>query len=169
MRGFGLVISAGLIACATVASAELRQVGPTSAKVIDGPGTVYRMVTTLAPGAKVQVVERYEGYALIRLPGGGTAWTKNSGLVAPGSVVKPAATVAKAKPAKIEDVDPYATVVWTKSGPLNMRKGPGTDHAVLSQCRRGDWVKVVRKAGVWAEIELAQGETGWVHTAYLTR
>lgn len=171
MRGIGVLISAGLMACATMATAELRQVGPSSVTVIDGPGTVYRFVTRLSQGTKVNVVERYDGYALINLPRGGTAWVKNSALVAPGTrvaKVKPKATPTPA-PVKVEEVEPYTTVVWTKADPLNMRKGPGVSHAVFSQCQRGDWVKVVGKSGIWAKIELAGGKQGWVHSAYLTR
>lgn len=168
MRGIGFLVAAGLVACATVASAELRQVGNAGAKVVDGPGTVYRLVTTLKSGTKVQVVERYEGYALIKLRNGGTAWTKDSGLVAPGTIAK-ATPKNTPKPIKVEKVEPYTTVVWTEADPLNMRKGPGKEYAVFDKCQRGDWVKVVSKAGDWAEIELADGKLGWVFAAYLTR
>ena len=170
VRGFGILISAGMIACATMASAELRQVGPTSASVIDGPGTVYRFVTRLSQGTRVNVVERYNGYALIKLRDGRTAWMKDSALVAPGTKIVSATKPKKpSQPIKTEIFDPYTSVVWTKSDPLNMRKGPGTSHAIMGKCQRGDWVKVLRKTGTWAEIELDDGKQGWVHTAYLTR
>jgi len=128
--------------------------------VLDGPETTARTVSYLARGIRVDVQEHYSGYALIALPSGGTAWVSNAALSTQPPVPRAARPQA---------VAPYASVVWTRSGPLNMRAGPGTGHAVLGQCQRGDWVEVTAKAGRWSEVRLADGAHGWVHSAYLTR
>lgn len=97
----------------------------------------------------------------MRATSGMRAWVLGSSL-GPRPATKAAPTAAKPTP-----LEPYSSVVWTKSGPLNMRSGPGTHHGVTGQCQRGDWVKVV--AGAWAQVTLADGKDGWVHTACLTR
>lgn len=149
----------------TTAAADARFVtAPGGAAVVAGPGTIYQTVNRLPAGARVDVREVYQGYALIFMPSMGVeAWVKAGAL---GSA--PSRPAAPAAP-KVKTVEPYASVVWTKSGPLNMRGGPGFNHDVLGQCQRGDWVEVVALAGVWAQVQLQNGEEGWVHSDYLTR
>lgn len=156
--------------------AEARFVTPAGgAQLVDGPWVESRAVGALPQGAKVTVTERYQGYALVRTATGFRAWVAGGSLgatpVAPQP--KPSASAQPGPKAPVAtaaaEVRPYSSVVWTKSGPLNMRKGPGTNHAVTGQCQRGDWVKVIAKAGSWAQVTLADGKEGWVHSAYLTR
>ena len=156
MRWFGQAFLFGFLVSSSAAIAEIRHVGESGTKLIDGPGKIYRQVAWLRAGTKLNVVERYQGYALVQT-GFGTAWVLDKSLT------------RNAPKAKRVTVDPYPSVVWTKGGPLNMRSGPGTGHGVTGQCQRGDFVEVVAKAGQWSEVRLANGENGWVYSAYLTR
>lgn len=158
----------GLCVClASGALAETQYVTAASgARLVDGPWAESRSVGALAPGARVTVQERYQGYALVRAASGMRAWVSGGSIGARPPAKAAASAPVAAKPTALE---PYSSVVWTKTGPLNMRSGPGTQHDITGQCQRGDWVKVVAKAGAWAQVTLADGKDGWVHTAYLTR
>lgn len=53
---------------------------------------------------------------------------------------------------------------------LNLRQGPGTNHAILDVLRSGEAGTVNGRdaAGVWLQVKLADGRTGWVHGSYVT-
>lgn len=151
-------------ALASVASADARFVAtPNGTPIVAGPGTIYTTEGHLTYGARVDVRERYQGYALILLPSGVEAWVRDAALKA--SLPAPAAPKVDAEPVD----EPYASVVWTQGGALNMRKGPGLQHAVLDRCQKGDWVQVIAHAGGWSNVRLASGQEGWVDSRYLTR
>lgn len=64
-----------------------------------------------------------------------------------------------------------------KSGTVNIRKGPGQQHAVVAKLKRGDGVRAVTRQGNWVKIAArTQGnppnETftileGWVNNQYI--
>lgn len=49
---------------------------------------------------------------------------------------------------------------------VNVRRGPGTNHAVIGQLVQGDYVKQVSVSGGWKEIETRHG-IGWMSAKYL--
>jgi hypothetical protein len=51
---------------------------------------------------------------------------------------------------------------------LNLRGGPGTQHAVLRSLTRGTPVTVVAEQGDWLQVRLEDGTTGWAAAQYLT-
>lgn len=167
MRILKVIITLGAMALASAAAADKRVVSG-KLTLMDGPGTIYRSVQSMASGTRVELLETYEGYGLIRLPNGVVGWAAANRLVRPGAFKKkrPAAPVVAAKPV---DVEEYTTVVWPSSGNLNLRAGPGTDHPVTLSMPRGDIVAVFQKAGKWAHVRCITGEVGWTHTAYLSR
>lgn len=62
-----------------------------------------------------------------------------------------------------------AVVNVTADGRLNFRDAPNTQTGlILGQLGRGDRVKVIGDRGVWREVELRDGRTGFVHGRYLT-
>jgi uncharacterized protein YgiM (DUF1202 family) len=150
---------------ATVAAADARFVAAEGGTaIVAGPGTIYTTEGHLPFGARVDVRERYQGYALILLPSGVEAWVRDSALRA--RLPQPVAPT----PANVEMVEqPYASVVWTQGGKLNLRAGPGVQHQVLDKCLKGDWVEVVAHSGGWSKVRLADGAEGWVSSRYLTR
>jgi hypothetical protein len=53
--------------------------------------------------------------------------------------------------------------------PLNVRRGPGTEHGILTRLPHGTPVGVQERSGLWAKIILPDGRTdGWVLERYLT-
>ncbi|MDJ0630440.1 MAG: SH3 domain-containing protein [Rhodobacter sp.] len=165
-----LVVAA--LALAGPAMAEPMVVGGSSA-LRAGPDPLYLAETTLPHGARVDVIERSAGWAMVRVQSGGVGWIKASALVAPGQYrtaradsAKPREWVARAAP--MVDV-PHTSVVWPSSGNLNLRSGPGTVYDVVRPMQRGDWVEVQDYAGAWVRLRHPSGDEGWAYRAYLTR
>jgi uncharacterized protein YgiM (DUF1202 family) len=53
--------------------------------------------------------------------------------------------------------------------PLNVRRGPGTEHGILTRLLHGTPVVVQERSGLWVKITLPDGRTdGWVLERYLT-
>ncbi len=51
---------------------------------------------------------------------------------------------------------------------LNVRNGPGLDHAVITTVSAGDRLPVVEQAGGWVRFSLPDGQTGWAAEEYVT-
>jgi N-acetylmuramoyl-L-alanine amidase len=60
-------------------------------------------------------------------------------------------------------------VAENELGYLNLRAGPGTQHAVLGRMRPGDRVAVLETLGRWARVRSPGGGTGWASLDYLER
>ena len=59
--------------------------------------------------------------------------------------------------------------VTTNKTNLNIRKGPGTDHAIVGKAARGEVVSLVTKENdQWWIIKTDDGEQGYSFTQYLT-
>jgi N-acetylmuramoyl-L-alanine amidase len=54
-------------------------------------------------------------------------------------------------------------------GYLNLRSGPGTQHAVLERMRPGDRVAVLETLGRWARVRSPGGGEGWASLDFLER
>ncbi len=60
--------------------------------------------------------------------------------------------------------------VTTQSSNLNIRKGPGTDQAIVGKAAHNEVVTVISKPNdQWSLIRTDKGEEGYVYTQYLTK
>ena len=50
---------------------------------------------------------------------------------------------------------------------VNMRSGPGVQHAVVGKLERGEMAEVLREESGWAELRLSSGETAWMAANFL--
>ncbi|MBI4518613.1 MAG: SH3 domain-containing protein [Deltaproteobacteria bacterium] len=50
---------------------------------------------------------------------------------------------------------------------LYVRRGPGTNFPAFATIERGERVEVERLEGVWAQVRLASGQNGYVHSTFL--
>ncbi len=53
------------------------------------------------------------------------------------------------------------------SSSLNMRSGSGTNFSVIRTLTLGTEFTVLRTEGVWLQIRLRDGRTGWVHSGFV--
>jgi SH3-like domain-containing protein len=59
-------------------------------------------------------------------------------------------------------VSPSECVV-VRGGMVNVRTGPGTDHAVLFKAQEGVTFAVLQSSNDWTEVRHVTGKTGWIH------
>lgn len=65
------------------------------------------------------------------------------------------------------DVTTLNTTGIVTASQLNMRTGPSTSYSVIHVLWKGNTVKVIGQSGSWYKIQLSDGRTGWVNSAYL--
>lgn len=53
--------------------------------------------------------------------------------------------------------------VIVKSSSINVRKGPGTDHAVICTAKRGVTFKILAEKTNWLHVLHESGKKGWVY------
>jgi SH3 domain protein len=51
---------------------------------------------------------------------------------------------------------------------ITARTGPGTDYKIITMLQADQEVKVLKTSGGWSQIQLAEGEFGWVLSRFLT-
>ncbi|MFP6639043.1 MAG: SH3 domain-containing protein, partial [Myxococcota bacterium] len=74
------------------------------------------------------------------------------------------------KPRTSQDRPPESGTGTITADTLNVRKGPGTGHAVIGQFRRGEKIVIRKKEGNWIQTRIKKGGrflTGWVHGGYV--
>jgi cell wall-associated NlpC family hydrolase len=124
----------------------------------DGPGTNYISMTTFQSGAKVDLLERYQEWFHIGIPGGGDGWVKGEFLnIDPGisGRVIVAETIPDPTPAMIGVIAENAT---------NLRKGPDSKYAKVGLINGGTKVDVLGKYKDWFKIKMPDGNKAWVFT-----
>lgn len=57
-------------------------------------------------------------------------------------------------------------VLTINSPTLNVRGAPSTSGQIVETARRGDRYRLLSKRGLWFEVALEDGTSGWVHAAY---
>ncbi|MFU2418338.1 SH3 domain-containing protein [Peptacetobacter sp. AB800] len=145
--------SAGYIAYVSVnSSLNVRSESSTSGSVI----------ASLKNGEKVQVIEKKDnGWSKIKTESGKVGWASSKYLVNTpsnsGNTSSQNNSVAASGNVKVN----------TSSG-LNVRKGPGTNHAIIGSLAGGSVVQVKEKSGGWVKVVLSNGSTGWVSGQYVS-
>lgn len=61
-----------------------------------------------------------------------------------------------------------ARSVYVGDLPLNLRAGPGLSFAVQAELAPGEALTVIGESGVWLNVQRAGGQTGWVHSEYVS-
>lgn len=64
---------------------------------------------------------------------------------------------------------PPLGVVRVTASTLNVRREPATTADVVSRTKRGDHLTLVSVGNDWMQVELANGNRGWVSAQYVTR
>jgi uncharacterized protein YgiM (DUF1202 family) len=112
-----------------------------------GPGTGFDIVYAMPHGSEVYALEWSGRWVRVRHETGYTGWCASDYL-------------ARRGPAQL-------TVYSAHDGFLNLRLGPGTNHAILMQMYNGDRVEVLGRSGNWHQVRHESGAVGWAHRRYL--
>lgn len=144
------------VSLAGVASALPAEVTATALNVRTGPGTGYRVFTTLRRGAIVDEISRSGNWARVQVNG------------RTGYVYKRYIRPAQSSGGNTGGGTPTpATTMRVNTGSLNVRSGPSTSYSRVGSLSRGASVSVTGQQGSWRKISYTGG-SGWVHGAYLT-
>lgn len=144
---------------ATLTSNSVQQTASTKGTVTasklnvrSGPGTNYDSIHTLWQGNVVTVIEGSNGWYKIQLSNGKTGWVSGSYLQVSSSGTP------------VKDLSTTGTVTASK---LNLRSGPGTNYSITHTLWQGNSVKIIGESNGWYKIQLSNGNTGWVSSAYI--
>ena len=122
----------------------------------DGPGTNYVPMTKLAAGTPLDLLERYQEWFHVGIPGGNDGWVKGEFLeIGPGIVDRllVAETVPDANPAMVGRITENA---------VNLRKGPDSKYPKVAGADAGTQVDLLGKYDDWFKVRLPGGTQAWV-------
>ncbi len=131
------------------ATSKTKYVTASTLNVRSGPGTNYKIVTTVKKNASVKVTQTKGTWEKVTV-GSHTGWVSSKYL----TTKKPAAKVN------------YKTMYVTAST-LNIRSGAGTNYKVVTTVKKNSSVKVVQTKGSWSKV-IVGSKTGWASSKYLT-
>lgn len=138
------VILAGAAGLTLKAVAQESYVATTNINVRKGPGENYGVVAKIAKGTKVQVVGREGEWLKVQSKHG------NPPGYIHGSYARP--IVSQAKQTAPDIKGSYSTLVETE-----VRKGPGSNYAVVAKIPRDTKVQVVGAEGDWLKVQSKHG------------
>ena len=122
----------------------------------DGPGTNYVPMAKLQAGTTLDLLERYQDWFHVGIPGGGDGWVKGEFLsIEPGIVERllEAETIPDPNPAMVGVIAEDA---------VNLRKGPDSKYPKIGSANAGLQVDLIGKYNDWFQIRLSDGTKAWV-------
>lgn len=115
-----------------------------------GPGTQHPILQRIYDGMWVDVLEHDGNWRRIALSDGTIGWA-SAGFLGP----------VYSYPFYLD-----VQVAETPDGFVNLRAGPGTEHAVLQRLYPGQRLRLLQDGAPWAEVQLTDGTTGWAASRY---
>jgi len=126
-----------LLSCG-LAMAERMAVSTRIANIRSGPGTAYEILWKVEQYHPIEVIQKQGSWYHFRDFEGDKGWIHKS------------------------LVQNKATVITTKQK-CNVRKGPGTNHAIVFQIEKGIPFLILNRQKSWLHIKHADGDSGWIH------
>ena len=132
------------------------------ANVRGGPGIDYNKLGELTAGTSLQVLAQANGWYQVRKADGPIVWITAELLSLPVRAVEsvPDATNIPAPP-------PARVGLVAEEG-LNMRDGPGTAYVGMTKLTAGAQLDLLARYNDWFQVQLPEGQVGWVLSQYLT-
>lgn len=141
---------------------KVGQVSETGLQLRDGPGTNYVPLAKLTAGVQVDLLERYQDWYHIGVPGGADGWVKSQYVSTDEGVIK---RLLEAE--SIPDANPAMVGVIVESA-VNLRQGPDSKYPKVSGVAKGTQVDLLGKYGDWYKIKLPGGSSAWVFHDFLS-
>ncbi len=123
------------------------------ASVRGGPAMSFDRVDVLSAGQEVLAVAASGDWQHVESEEGLRGWVHSRLLAASASAD------GESLPAEFVEL--------VSSGPVNLRLGPGVDHAPVAFLDGAETVRGITKVGEWYRVERSNGDTGWVPASYL--
>lgn len=122
----------------------------------DGPGTNYVPITTLQTSTKLELMEIYQDWYHVGIPGSSDGWVKGEFLTIEPGVI-PRLLVAETVP----DANP-ALVGRILENQVNLRKGPDSRYTKVTMANAGTQVDLIGKYKDWVRIRMPDGTKAWI-------
>ena len=122
--------------------AERLSISSRIANIRSGPGTNYEILWKVEQYYPIAVINRQGSWYHFRDFEGDEGWIHKS-------LVQKKATVITAK------------------DKCNVRKGPGTNHAIVFQIEKGIPFLILKRQKSWLQIKHADGDSGWIHKSLI--
>lgn len=116
----------------------------------EGPGTQYPVIRRIYPGDKAGFIAEKGSWLRVFVAGGHIGWASEKYM-----------TPITSYSGEEVQVQP------TSDGFLNLREGPGSDHAIKRRIYPGDFAVVVERSGNWTRILTRDGTLGYAHSRWL--
>ncbi|MBX3468123.1 MAG: alpha/beta fold hydrolase [Planctomycetes bacterium] len=138
-----------------------------------GPGTAHAVVATLNQGDAFAIHDERDGWYRVTWPGApaGELWL-SSFYVTPGAAPTASTPPSSTTPPPPSTTPPPSAPVGTVTATtLNVRRGPGTSHAVVTTLSRGAEVGLLEERAGWHRVTWPGAPAGelWVSSAYVQR
>ena len=140
---------------------KVATVSETGLQLRDGPGTNYVSMAKLDAGMQLELLERYQDWFHVGIPGGNDGWVKGDFLGIQAGIVE-RLLAAEAVP----DPNP-AMVGLIAENAVNLRKGPDSKYTKVGGVNAGLKVDLVGKYKDWFQIKLGDGTKAWVFSDFL--
>ena len=122
----------------------------------DGPGTNYVAMSKLQAGAQLDLLERYQEWFHVGIPGGADGWVKGD-FLAIAAGINERLLAAETVP----DPNP-ALVGMIAENLVNLRKGPDSKYAKVGGINGGTRVDLIGKYKDWFQVKLDNGSKAWI-------
>lgn len=140
---------------------KVAAVRETGLSLRDGPGTNYVPMTKLQAGTQLDLLERYEDWFHVGIPGGSDGWVKGEFLN-----IDPGITERLLVAETIPDANP-AIIGWINENAVNLRKGPDSKYPKVANADSGTQVDLIGKYNDWFKVRLPGGTLAWVFSDLL--
>jgi cell wall-associated NlpC family hydrolase len=127
----------------------------------DGPGTNYVPMTKLKSGTQLDLLEIYQDWYHVGIPGGNDGWVKGEFLN-----VDPAVNQRLDVATTLPDPNP-AIVGVINDNMVNVRQGPDSKYGKLGSLDAQTQVDILGKYEDWFKIKTPKGTTAWVFSDFL--
>ena len=131
------------------ASSKTKYVTASTLNVRSGPGTTYKVITTVKKNSSVTVTQTKGSWEKIKV-GSKTGWVSGKYL----TTKKPVSKVS-------------TKTMYVTASMLNIRSGAGTNYKVITTVKKNSSVKVIQTKGSWSKVTVGN-KTGWASNKYLT-
>ena len=141
---------------------KVAMVSETGLQLRDGPGTNYISMAKLDAGAQLELLERYQDWYHVGIPGGADGWVKGEFLA-----IMPGINERLLAAETVPDPNP-ALVGLVAENAVNLRKGPDSKYQKIGGVNAGLRVDLIGKYNDWLQIKLADGTKAWIFNDFLS-
>lgn len=136
-----------VITAAGFLQAEMLSIKGEKVNLRSGPGKNYSIKWEYGAGFPVEIIERNKNWVKVKDFENDTGWVHKSFL----------------------STEPHMIIKANKNTEekINIRKGPGSEHAIVGKAHYGVVLKTLQHQNDWVELQHESGLKGWISSSFL--